>query len=271
MNKFLKFIALGTAASLMALSFAACSGGETTSLNPGGSSDGAYDGPTLDLVTDGTLTMGTNAYFPPFEYYEGGEIVGVDAALMQAIAEKLGLELEIVDMEFDSLSEALTGGSIDVIAAGFTRDPKREEQMDFTNDYFTAKQTILVRSDSGYTSKEDLEDKKIGGQTSTTGLSTCAMELTAEENIIGYGNGSLAVEALLGGEVDAVIIDNNPAQEYYTQHSDELTLIEDQFAEEQYAMGVKKGNTDLLNAINDALDELKADGTFDEIVAEYIK
>ncbi|HIZ20380.1 MAG TPA: basic amino acid ABC transporter substrate-binding protein [Firmicutes bacterium] len=256
MNKFIKGIALGAAASLMALSFAACSDSGAASLN---------------LVSEGKLTMGTNAQFPPFEYYEGSEIVGVDAAIMEAIAEKLGLELEIKDMEFESLSAALSGGNIDVIAAGFTADPDREETMDFTDSYFTAKQTILVRADSDYQTKEDLEDKIIGGQTSTTGLTSCAPELTADENIKGYTNGALAVEDLLNGNLDAVIIDNNPANAYKDQHGDELRLIEDQFPEEQYVLAVNKGNTALLEAVNGALKELQDDGKFDEIVAQYIK
>ena len=259
MNKFFKGIALGAAASLMALSFAACSEGDVSS-NGSGASEGS-DTASLDLVSDGKLIMGTNAAFPPFEYQEGGEVVGVDAELVGEIAERLGLELEIKDMEFESLSGALSGGTIDVIAAGFTVEPDREETMDFTNTYFTAKQTILVLADSGYNTADDLENKKIGGQTSTTGL-TCAEELTTKENIIGYSNGSLAVEALLGGAVDAVIIDNNPANEYKDQHGDKLKLIVDQFPEEDYAMAVKKGNASLLNAINEALDE---------IIAEYIK
>ncbi len=269
MNKFLKFIALGTAASLMALSLAACTSGDQNS-STGSTGPNDSGSASLDLVSEGTLIMGTNAEFPPFEYQENGEVVGVDAALMGAIAEKLGLQLEIKDMAFESLSEALSGGTIDIIAAGFTIDPKREETMDFTNTYFTAKQTILVRSDSGFASKADLEDKKIGGQTGTTGLS-CAEELTAKENIKGYNNGSLAVDDLLNGNLDAVIIDNNPANEYKNQHGDELTLITDQFEEEEYAMAVKKGNKSLLDAVNKALDEIKADGTFDEIVAQYIK
>ncbi len=269
MNKFLKALALGTAASLMALSLAAC-GGKPASSGTSSSKDETSTAAKLDLVKDGVLIMGTNAEFPPFEYQEGGAVVGVDAELMEAIAKKLGLTLEIKDMTFESLPEALSGKTIDLIAAGFTIDATREQTMDFTDTYYTALQTVIVKSDSGYTSKDDLTDKKIGVQTGTTG-SFCAEELTAKENVIGYANGSLAVDALLTGNVDAVIIDNNPAKEYKTQHGDDVTLIENQFDEEEYAIAVKKGNKDLLEAVNNALKELKADGTFQTIVDKYIK
>ena len=181
-----------------------------------------------------------------------------------------GLELEIKDMAFESLPEALSGKTIDVIAAGYTIKPDREETMDFTDTYYEAKQTILVKSDSTFASKDDLTDKKIGVQTGTTG-SSCAEELTAKENVKGYNNGSLAVEALLGGEVDAVIIVNNPAKEYKNQHGDKVKLIENQFEEEEYAIAVRKGDKALLEAINGALKEMKADGKFQEIVDQYIK
>lgn len=266
MKKFLKVLALGIAASLMALSFAACGGDPASTGSNGESSEAA----ALDLVKDGTLIMGINAEFPPFEFQEGGAVVGVDAEIMEAIAKKLGLTLEIKDMAFESLPDALGGGTIDLIAAGYTVDPTREETMDFTDTYYTALQTVIVKADSGYASKDDLKDKKIGVQTGTTG-SSCAKELTDKENVIGYGNGSLAVDALLTGNVDAVIIDNNPAKEYKTKHGDAVTLLENQFDEEEYAIAVKKGNKDLLEAVNNALKEIKADGTFQKIIEKYIR
>ena len=214
--------------------------------------------------------MGTNAEFPPFEFQEGGKVVGVDASIMEAVAEKLGLELEIKDMIFDSLPQALSGKTIDVIAAGYTISSDREASMDFTDTYYTAMQSIIVKSGSSITDKDGLKDKKIGVQSGTTG-NICAKDLTDPANIIGYDNGSLAVEALLSGNVDAVIIDNNPAKEYKAQKGDKVTLIENLFDAEEYAMAVNKGNKSLQDAINTALKEMKADGTFQAIIDKYIK
>lgn len=216
------------------------------------------------------LVMGTNAAFPPFEYLEGSAIVGVDADLMAAIAKELGLTLEISDMEFDSLPTALSNGQIDVIAAGFTVKPDREETMDFSTPYYTAAQTIIVLKDSKIATVDDLTDKIIGVQSGTTGQFS-AEELTSTDNIKGFASGMLAVEALKNKQVDAVIIDNNPAKAYGDQNLDTITLIEGQFADEEYALAVAKGNTVLLTKINDALAKLKADGSFDAIISKYVK
>jgi len=216
------------------------------------------------------LVMGTNAAFPPFEYLEGSAVVGVDADLMAAIAKELGLTLEISDMEFDSLPTALANGQIDVIAAGFTVKPDREETMDFSTPYYTAAQTIIVLKDSKIATVDDLTDKIIGVQSGTTGQFS-AEELTSTDNIKGFASGMLAVEALKNKQVDAVIIDNNPAKAYGDQNLDTITLIEGQFADEEYALAVAKGNTVLLTKINDALAKLKADGSFDAIISKYVK
>jgi len=216
------------------------------------------------------LVMGTNSGFLPFEYLDGGAVVGVDAEIMAAIAKEMGIKLTISDMDFDSLPTALANEQIDVIAAGFSVNADREETMDFSTPYYTASQTIIVLKDSSIATADDLKDKIIGVQTGTTG-SFDAADLTAEDNIKGFGNGMLAVEALKNGQVDAVIIDNNPAKAYGEQNPGTLTLIEGQFADEDYAFAVAKGNTVLLNKINDALAKIKADGTFDQIISKYIK
>ncbi len=271
MKKFIKGLAVIAAASLMAVMATAC-GGDTQ--KPGNSdSSNASNTANYNLVTGGKLIMGTNAEFPPFEYKEGGSVVGVDAGVMELVAKKLGLTLEIKDMTFDSLPEALAGKNIDVIAAGFTIKPEREEKMDFTDTYYTAKQTVILKSDSPYNSIEEMKDKnlKIGVQTGTTGMNDAAPVVTGEDNIVGYNNGSLAVEALLSGKVDAVIIDNNPAKEYKDQHGDDVKLLEDQFEEEEYAIAVRKGNKELQDAINKALKEIKEDGSFQKVVEQYVK
>ncbi len=216
------------------------------------------------------LVMGTNAAFPPFEYMEGGQVVGLDAEMMALIAKELGMELKIVDMDFDSLPTALANGQIDIIAAGLTVRPDREETMDFTDTYYTAAQTVIVLKDSGYEGIVDLSDKLIGVQTGTTG-SFCAEEFVNDlSQIKTFQNGMLAVEALKNGQVDAVVIDNNPAKEYAEINSN-LDLIEGEFADEMYAMAVAKGNKVLLDRVNEAFAKIRGNGEFDKIIDKYVK
>ncbi len=264
-----KAVALSTAALLMVGSLAACSTDEGASSGADSKTDDVQS--NYNLVSDGKLIMGTNAEFPPFEYYEGENIVGVDAEIMGEIAKRLGLELEIKNMEFDSLPASIKAKEIDVIGAGYTADPEREENMDFTDEYYTANQTIIVRADSTVASKDDLKGKIIGGQSGTTGLITCAADLTEEANIKPYNNGAMAVTDLLNGNLDAVIIDNNPAKEYKNIHGDKVKLLENQFEEEHYVFGVQKGNTALREAINTTLAEMQEDGTFQQIIDKYIQ
>ncbi len=264
MKKYARLLAAMLAVLMMVFCFAAC--GE----QPAEPTDTEIPAANLNLQTEGVLVMGTNAEFPPFEYEEGGAVVGLDAEMMQEAAKRLGVELEIKNMAFDSLPEALNAKEIDCIAAGLTVDPDREEVMSFTAGYYTASQTIIVKKDSNITAADGLTDKKIGCQSGTTGQWT-AEDYTDVANIVPFANGALAVEALINGQVDAVIIDNNPAKEYGTQYGDQLTLIEDQFEPETYAVAVAKENTALCEAIDKAIAEMKADGTFDTIVAKYIK
>lgn len=251
MKKFLKIIA-SLMVIVMISGIAGCSKPQTGTKDPA------------------KLIMGTNAAFPPFEYIESGEVVGVDAEIMAEIAKEMGVELVISDMEFDSLPTALANGQIDVIAAGFTVNPDREETMDFSTPYYTASQTIIVSADSDIKAAADLADKVVGIQSGTTGY-FCALDVAQEENIKSFGNGMLAVEALKNGQVDAVIIDNNPAKVYGEKNPDTLVLLEKQFPDEDYAIAVSKGNSVLLKNINDALAKIKADGRFDAIIAKYIK
>jgi ABC-type amino acid transport substrate-binding protein len=271
MKKAVKLLALCLTLAMLVCCLGAC-GSKPDSSTPDSSDTSGDKTTTVKTVKDGKLVMGTNAYFPPFEMIENGEVVGVDAEMMAEVAKRLNLELEISDMEFESLPEALSTGSIDLIAAGFTVKPDREETMDFTDGYYTACQTIIVKADSTVQSVDDIKDKgmKIGAQAGTTG-SFEAEELTEAENILTYASGALAVEALLNGSIDLVIIDNNPAQQYAEEKSGELRLIEKQFEDESYAVAVKKGNSELLKAVNDAIDAMKKDGTFQKIVDKYIK
>lgn len=276
MKIFGKWLAVCLSIAMLTVGLAGCNSGSgdnssTTGASKTTGTDSSKADGDYDLVEKGKLIMGTNAYFPPFEMIEGGEVVGVDAELMAAVADKLGLEFSITDMEFDSLSGALTSRKIDVIAAGFTVRPDREEVMDFSDSYYTARQTIIVKTDSDIAAKDDLADKKIGVQTGTSGNTEAEGLANDKDNVRGFSTGALAVEALLNGDVDAVIIDNNPAKEYADQNSSELKLIEGQFEDEAYAVAVLKGNKTLLDAINKAMKELKDDGTFQQIVDKYIK
>ncbi len=221
--------------------------------------------------TPGKLVMGTNAEFPPFEFLENNEIVGIDPAVMALIAEEMGLELEIKDMKFDSLPVALQGGQIDIIAAGFTVKPDREESMSFSMPYYTAAQTVIVAKDSTLSKAEDLAALNVGVQSGTTGEFIAEEYVDNTSQIKGFANGMLAVEALKNGQVDAVIIDNNPARVYAQQNADTLKLVEKLFDDEEYAFAVAKGNTVLLDQVNAALTKIKEDGRFDEIVTRYMK
>ncbi len=267
MKKSMRIIAAGVAAAVMALSLAACGGDTGSGSSTPASNTSSAAAAKLNLVKEGTLVMGTNAEFPPFEYKEGTGFAGIDVDIMKVVADKLGLKFEIEDMAFESLTQSF--GKIDVIAAGFTIKPDREETCDFSDKYFNATQTVILKADSTIATLDDLKGKKIGVQTGTTGKDK-AEEVTEAANVTQYNNGSLAVEALVNGQIDAVIIDKNPAMAYKDQHGDAVKLLEGLFEEEEYALAVKKGNKELLDAINQALKDIKADGTFDKIVEKYI-
>lgn len=216
-----------------------------------------------------TLVMATNAEFPPYEYYEGDKIVGIDAEFAAAIAEKLGMELKIEDMAFNSVISAVQSGKADIGVAGLTVDETRKKSVDFTDTYYTGRQVIIVTEDSSIASVDDLTDKKIGVQEGTTG-DLFTTEEYGDEFIERFNKGMEAVMSLSQGKVDAVVIDDQPA-ETFVEQNEGLKILDTEYAEEDYAMAVKKGNDDLLKKVNDAIKALKDDGTFDEIVAKYIK
>ncbi len=219
-------------------------------------------------VADGVLTMGTNAYFPPYEYYEGEEIVGIDADIAAAVAEKLGLTLKIEDMEFDSIIIAVQTGKVDMGLAGMTVTEERKENVNFSDTYATGVQVVIVKEDSDIASVDDLADKMIGVQLGTTGDIYCTGDF-GEDHVDKYNKGNDAVMALVSGKVDAVVIDNEPAKSYVAANEG-LKILETEYVTEEYAAAINKDNTALLDAINGALAELKADGTLDAIVGKYI-
>lgn len=219
------------------------------------------------------LLMATNAAFPPYEFKEGNEFMGIDVEIAKAIATELGMELEIVDMEFDSIITSVNNGEADFGMAGMTVTDERKQQVDFTSSYATGVQSIIVKEKSEYQAPEDLVGKKIGVQLGTTGdiyaSDTVENGGYGADNVTQYGKGADAVIALKGGDVDAVIIDNEPAKAF-VEANEGLRILDTDYAIEDYAIAVKKGNTELLDKINNALVTLKKNGTIDKIIAKYI-
>lgn len=215
------------------------------------------------------LVMGTNATFPPYEFVDdNGKIVGIDAEIAEAVAEKLGMELEIKDMEFDSLLTAVQSKTIDVALAGMTVTDERKLAVNFSDTYATGVQVIIVNENSDIKTVDDLTGKKIGVQTGTTGDIYCTDEF-GQENVKQYQNGALAVAALKNDQVDCVVIDNEPAKNFVKANAG-LKILETEYAVEDYAAAISKENTELLEDFNKALSELKEDGTIDRIIEKYI-
>ena len=231
--------------------------------------EGATDAAEVTTVEPGVLTMGTNATFPPYEYKDGDDVVGIDAEIAQAMADKLGLQLEIVDMEFDSLVASVQSGKIDMSLAGMTVTEERKQNVDFTDSYATGVQVIIVKEDSDIASADDLEGKLIGVQQGTTGHLYCSDDF-GEDNVIPYANGATAVQALLQGKVDCVVIDQEPAKAF-VEANEGLKILETAYTTEDYAAAVSKDNPALTAALNSALQELKDDGTIQGILDKYIK
>lgn len=218
-------------------------------------------------VEEGKLIMGTNAAFPPYEYYEGDTIVGIDAEIAQAIADELGLELVIEDMEFDGIIGAVTAGKVDMGLAGMTVTEERLENVNFSDTYAHASQVVIVTNDSEIATVDDLANKTVGVQLGTTG------DIYAEDiegvTLERYNKGFEAVQSLLTGKIDAVIIDEQPAKAFVSQNEG-IKILEEKFTDEDYAAAIAKDNTELVEAVNKALASLKSSGKLDEIVAKYI-
>ena len=272
-----KVSALILALAMCTAMLTACGGGNSNTTASTGSAAPATSAATSEagadegykLATDGTLTMATNAYFPPYEYYDGQDVIGIDADIAQAIADKLGLKLKIEDMEFDSIITAVSTGKADLGLAGMTVTPDRQKNVDFSDSYATGIQSVIVKEDSTITKIDDLQGKKIGVQLSTTG-DIYATDDFGKDSVVQYNKGNDAVMALTQGQVDAVIIDNEPAKSYVAANKG-LKILDTEYATENYAACFAKDNTGLTKAVNKALAELKADGTLQKIVDKYIK
>ncbi len=261
-------------AGVMALSLAACGGsGSDNSQSQSGSAPA--ETAAVTTVEEGKLHMATNASFPPYEMVaDDGSYEGIDVEIATLIAEKLGLTLVVDDMDFASVVTSVQSGKEDIAMAGLTITEERKENIDFTDSYATGVQVIVVPEGSDIQSVEDLaNDKMIGCQEATTGYIYCSAPVEedgyGEDHVIAYTNGAMAIQALLGGKVDCVVIDNNPAKEFVAANEG-LKILEAEFAVEDYAIGVSKENTALRDAINTALKELIDDGTVQGIVDKYI-
>lgn len=218
---------------------------------------------------DNQLIMATNANFPPYEYHEGGEIVGIDVEIAQAIAEKLDKELKIEDMEFGAIIDAVASGKADMGVAGMTVREDRLENANFSDPYTTATQVIIVQEDSDITEADHLADKSVGVQENTTGDSFVSDDYP-DADVQRYKNGADAVQALVQGKVDAVVIDNEPAKVFVSQNEG-LAILESPYAVEEYAIAIAKDNDELLEQVNTVIGELKEDGTLQQIIDKYIK
>ena len=261
------------AVSAAALALTACGGSSSSVASSVASSAASSEAASstvaeLTTVEAGKLTMATNAAFPPYEMTtDAGEFEGIDVETAQAIADKLGLELQIDDMDFDAALLSVQQGKADIVMAGVTVTDERKAVMDFSDSYATGIQSIIVPEGSDIASPDDLAGKKIGTQRGTTGYIYCSDDF-GDENVVAYDNGLTAVQALNNGQVDAVVIDNAPAKEFVAANPG-LVILDTSYAEEDYAIGMAKGSS-LEDAINAALEELKADGTLQSIVDKYI-
>ncbi len=225
-----------------------------------------------EAIADGVLTVGTNAEFPPFEYVgDDGNPDGFDMALIKAVGEKIGVEVQIENMEFASLVSSI-GNKIDVAIAGMTVTEERQQTVDFSDSYYDAVQYVIVPKDSTIATADDLVGKNIGVQLGTTG-DFIATDIEGS-NVSSYNKAVDAVNDLLNGRADLVIIDKNPALVFTGKYPDDLVAMDGSqfgFEVENYAIAMPKGDTALVDAVNNAIAELKADGTFDSLVQKYIE
>lgn len=277
-----KIAMLLAALLLMSTLFAACGDSKDTgsgASQPGGaasSSEAAGEESAQPADTgdgDNTLVMATNAFFEPYEYYEGDEIVGIDAEVGKAIADKLGMDFEISDVDFDAIIPNVQSGKASMGMAGMTVTPDREKNVSFTRSYAKGIQVVIVPEDSEIASIDDMAGKMIGVQQGTTGDIYCSDTTEnggfGEENVTRYNKGSDAVMALLSGKVDCVVIDNEPAKSFVAANEG-LKILETAYTEEEYAICIAKDNEELLEKVDTALGELIDDGTVQKIIDKYI-
>ena len=264
----------------LTLSLAACGGGNAStsgSTSSAGSDAASSSEAGFTTAVDGVLSMATEATFPPYEYYDGDAIVGIDVEIAQAIADKLGLELQVTDIAFDSIIPGVQSGKYDLGLAGMTVTDERLEQVNFSDSYATGVQVVIVKEGGKVTSVDDLfadgASNVIGTQTGTTGFlyATWDIQDAGLGEVKSFAKTTDAVEALKNGQVDCVILDNEPAKALVAANEGAgLSILDTEYAVEDYAAAISKDNTALLEAVNGALKELIADGTVQSILDKYI-
>ena len=291
MKNWKKLVGLGLCAALSVSLLTACSSGtsggseapETTAPveeSTAPTESAGTETASFTTIEEGKLIMSTNAQFPPYEMvadgegFEGTGFEGIDIEIAYALAQKLGLELVIDDMEFDSALLAVQNNAADMMLAGLSYSEERDEVVDFSDSYATGVQVVIVKEGSDVT-MDNLGDYMIGTQRGTTGYiyasDTPENGGYGEDHVIGYDNGATAVQELINGTIDAVIIDQAPAEEYVAANADAgLTILPGNWVEEDYCLAVDEGNTALLDALNTALNELIDDGTVQSIIDKYI-
>ena len=260
-----KIMALILAAG-MALSMAACG-------SSGSSSSAKSDDAVAAIKKAGKITMVTNAEFPPFEYKDGNKVTGIDADIAQAVADDLGEKLEITDIAFDSCIPALKSGKADFCLAGMTVTDDRKKNADFSDPYFNASQVILVKSgNKDITKPSDLDGKVVGVQQGTTGDTYCTNEdgkndISVKE-VKRYQKHVDAVSDLIAGRIDAVVLDDYPAEQFIEQNKGKIEKVGENLTTEEYAAVVPKGSN-LVDEINKVVKDLKDSGKMNEIVDKY--
>lgn len=270
-----KFLALVLAA-LMVFAFVACNGTGKDNNGASNASNASNTSDTSDTTEKATLVMATNAAFPPYEFKEGDSFAGIDVEIAGKIAEKLGMTLEIKDVEFGSIVGGVQTGKFDMGMAGMTVTDERLKSVNFSDSYATGIQVVIVKEDSAIKSLDDLKgdgSMKFGVQQDTTGdiyaSDTVENGGYGKDNVVRYKTGADAVQALKTGKVDAVIIDNEPAKSFVSANEG-LSILDGSWVEENYAIAIAKENTELLEKVNGALKELIADGTVKAIIDKYI-
>lgn len=290
-KKWMKWTSVFCAATICAAALAGCGGNgtfdDTASAGAAPSSEAAsaaqesaaasaVSGSQVDKIkAAGKIVMVTNAEFEPFEYHDGDKIVGIDVDISQKIADKLGVKLEITDIAFDSCIPSIQSGKADFTAAGMTATEDRKKNVDFSDTYFNASQAIIVKKgDTKIKSAKDLDGKVVGVQTGTTGDTYCTNEKGENDihvqEVKRYNKGMDAVSDLATGRLDAVVIDNYPAEKLVAKNPDKVEKLSEPLTEEEYAIAVPKGS-DLKNTINEVLKDLKSSGELDKIISKYIQ
>ena len=256
MKEFTKLTAFALAL-VMALGLLAGCGSSNSDNNTPSGDDASGDAAKTKLV------VATSPDFPPFESLEGGEVVGIEVDILNKIAEKMGMELDIQQMDFDSVIPGVQAGKFDVGMSGITVTDKRKENVDFSSVYFMAAQAIVVTADSGINGKADLEGKKVSVQTGTTAEEYC---MGNGYEVLAFTANNDAAAALTSGKVDAWVVDNEVALAMAPELG--LTVLDEAMTSEPYAFAFQKGS-ELVAPFNEALDALLADGTVEQIFQQY--